>query len=105
MALAGGTLFVAGPPDVFDEEQAAASFGDAQMQARLAEQDAAVAGGRGSLLLAVSVADGKTLARWELDAAPAFDGMAIAGGRLYLVTADGAVLCFRGGGKAPKGRP
>ena len=34
------------------------------------------------------------LAEYHLDSLPAFDGLIAANGRLYLVTADGKVLCF-----------
>jgi outer membrane protein assembly factor BamB len=78
--LADGTLFLAGPPDVFASEEPAAAF----------------AGQRGGLLCALSAADGKKLAQHELDSPPVFDGMAAAGGRLYLSTVDGQVLCMAG---------
>ena len=45
-------------------------------------------------LALVAPADGKTLAEFRLDAPPVFDGMAAAGGRLYMATVDGEVLCF-----------
>jgi hypothetical protein len=47
-----------------------------------------------SLLLAISATDGAELARCPLDAAPAFDGLAAANGKLYVASADGKVLCF-----------
>ena len=97
MVLAGGTLFVAGPPDVLDEEAAVARRFDADVQKQLAEQDAALAGRRGALLWAVSAADGKRLAELKLDAMPVWDGMAAARGRLYLATTDGSVRCIGGG--------
>ena len=50
----------------------------------------------GGRLLAVSTADGKELAQTKLPAPPAWDAMAAASGRLYLVTTDGKVLCFGG---------
>jgi outer membrane protein assembly factor BamB len=96
MALAGKTLFVAGPPDVLDEEAAVSRRFDADVQKGLAEQDAALAGQRGALLWAVSAGDGKRLAELKLDAPPVWDGMAAAGGRLYLATTDGKVRCFAG---------
>ncbi|MFC1672227.1 PQQ-binding-like beta-propeller repeat protein, partial [Planctomycetota bacterium] len=46
------------------------------------------------LLLAVSPADGSTLGTWELTAPPVPEGVAAAGGRLYLTTTDGTVHCF-----------
>ena len=33
---------------------------------------------------------------WEIGAMPTFDGMAAAGGRLYLSAQNGALLCFEG---------
>ncbi len=50
----------------------------------------------GSALMAVSTADGKTLAAYDLPAPPVFDGLSAAGGRLYLTLKDGTVLCMGG---------
>jgi hypothetical protein len=94
MVLAADTLFLAGPPDVVDEEEAFARFGEAEIDDKLAEQDAALRGEQGSLLWAVSASDGNKLAELELDTLPVFDGMAAAGGRLFLATTDGRVLCL-----------
>jgi outer membrane protein assembly factor BamB len=97
MALAGDTLLVAGPPDFVDEDAVVANLVDPKLQKRLAEQDAALRGKRGGILWAVSAADGKTLSERKLEAPPAWDGMAIAGGRVYMSTVDGKVLCFGAG--------
>jgi len=78
MVLAGQTLFVAGPPDLVDA----------------ADPYAALEGRGGGVLRAVSAADGRQLAELPLDGVPVFDGMAAAGGRLFLVTVDGRALCF-----------
>jgi len=96
MVLADKTLFIAGPPDVVDDDEAFSAFPDAKIQAKLAEQDAVLEGEKGALLWAVSAADGEKLAGYPLDSLPVWDGMAAAGGRLYLSTADGNVLCFSG---------
>ena len=96
MVLAGGTLFVAGPPDVVDEEEAFGKPKDASVLARLAEQDAALQGQKGGLMWAVSAEDGKKLAEYKLDAVPVFDGLIAANGRLYLATTDGKVRCYAG---------
>jgi len=96
LALAHRTLFVAGPPVVVDEEKAFDSLRDPATRAKLAEQDAALAGRSGALLWAVAAADGTRLAEYPLDAPPAWDGMAAANGRLYLSTADGKVMCLAG---------
>ena len=79
MVLAGKTLFVAGPPDVF-----AGKEGDV----------AAFEGKKGGLLWATSTADGKTLAQYKLESPPVFDGMIAANDHLYLATLNGRVVCF-----------
>jgi len=79
MALAGKTLFAAGTPDTMDP----------------AEPWAAYEGKRGGVLMAISTADGKVLAKWPLPAPPVLDGLSIARGRLLVATTDGKVLCFR----------
>ncbi|MBN2474025.1 MAG: PQQ-binding-like beta-propeller repeat protein [Pirellulales bacterium] len=98
MVLADETLFVAGPPDVVNEEEAFRNPIDPAIRARLEAQAAALQGRLGGQMLVVSAADGNVLRAWELGATPTFDGMAAAGGRLYLTTVDGAVLCLGGEG-------
>ncbi len=84
MVLAGKTLFVAGPP------------------ARALRSRTASEGIQGAVLCAVSPEDGKTLAEYRLEAAPVFDGLAAARGRLYLALQDGRLLCL-GDGRSPGG--
>jgi hypothetical protein len=100
LVLAGQTLFVAGPPDVLNEEQAFENPDDPAIQAKLTAQVAALEGRQGGQLLAVSAVDGKLLGAFELGAVPTFDGMAAAQGRLYLTTTDGRVICAGGQGTA-----
>jgi len=94
MVLADKTLFVAGPPDVLDEEQALRNPDDPSTREKLEAQAAALTGKMGGRLLAASAEDGRCLAVYELGTVPTFDGMAAAGGRLYLTTLDGKVLCL-----------
>ena len=42
----------------------------------------------------LSLADGKRIATFDLDAAPTYDGVAVAGGCIYVSLQDGAILCF-----------
>jgi len=84
MVLAGDVVFVAGTPMQFPPDHPADKY------------EAAYAGKLGGVLWAASAADGRKLAEYKLDAAPSWDGMAAAGGRLYISTADGKVLCMRG---------
>jgi hypothetical protein len=99
MVLADRTLFAAGPPDVADEEETLTAWGNPETAALLAEQAAGLEGRRGSILLAVSANDGSKLAAYRLDSMPVFDGMAAAGGRLFMVTTDGKVLALGSEGK------
>jgi outer membrane protein assembly factor BamB len=50
--------------------------------------------GPAARLLAVSMKTGEELAAWPLPAPPAFEGIAVASGRLYVGTQDGRLLCF-----------
>ena len=95
MVLSGQTLFVAGPPDVFPRAAENSHPYHVVSSEALREQEASLAGKRGGLLMAVSADDGKTLSRYELDHPPVFDGMAAAGGRLYLSTTGGKIICMK----------
>jgi len=94
MAVAGETLFIAGPPDCVDERQAFYQPDDPAIQARLARQAEALAGRRGGQIWALAKTDGNLRGRYALDTIPTFDGMAAAQGRLYITTVDGRVLCL-----------
>jgi len=96
MVLTDNTLFIAGPPDVVDEEQSLKTFDQATTQKQLARQTAVFEGAEGALLWAVSATGGKKLAEYRLDSVPVFDGMAAANGRLYLATKAGQVICLAG---------
>ncbi|MGD8500468.1 MAG: PQQ-binding-like beta-propeller repeat protein, partial [Phycisphaerales bacterium] len=96
MVLADRTLFVAGPPDIVDEEKIWGHTLEPQVQAKLKAQSAALEGQQGALLWAVSASDGKRLAEYKLESVPVWDGMAAANGRLYLSMRNGRVLCMAG---------
>ena len=78
MVLVGKTLFVAGWSDVVDA----------------ADPYAAIDGRKPGVLWAVSAEDGARLSVRQLESAPVFDGMIAAGGRLYISTLDGRLLCM-----------
>ena len=78
MVSAGGVLFAAGPPDVVDKQ----------------DPWAAIEGRKGAVMRAMSADDGKKLAEYKLDAPPIYDGLIAAGGRLYITTTDGKVVCM-----------
>lgn len=77
---AGDTLYLAGPPELFSTD----------------DPHALLAGESGGRLLALDTASGKQRAQCVLESPPVFDGMAAAGGRLYLATMDGDVCCLGG---------
>jgi len=94
MVLTNNALFIAGPPDVEDEEHSVKALLNSETQKKLAEQSAAFEGKRGSLLMAVSPDGGRKLASYRLDFVPRFDGLIAANGRLYLSTLGGEVICL-----------
>jgi outer membrane protein assembly factor BamB len=96
MAMANDTVFVAGAPDVMDEEYTFERImeGDKSVQPILNEQDRALQGKQGSVLWGVSVKDGRKRSGLSLGALPVWDGMAVANGGLFVATKDGKVTRF-----------
>ena len=80
MALVDDKVFVAGTPVAFPADDLAKAY----------------EGRMGGVLWAASAETGEKLAEYKLDAAPAWDGMAVANGRLYLSLKDGHVMCLGG---------
>jgi hypothetical protein len=78
MLLAREHLYVVGPPDLSPEQGAYE----------------AMIGKRGSLLRVLAASDGSTLAEFEMDEVPVFDGLIAAGDRLYMTTMDGTLICW-----------
>lgn len=88
------TVFVAGPPDIVKTEE---GMGDGALELSNPQEVLdAWKGKKGGLLWAVARKDGNKQAAYELDSPPVFDGMAAVNGNLYLSTANGHVVCFRG---------
>ncbi|MEJ2246411.1 MAG: PQQ-binding-like beta-propeller repeat protein, partial [Acidobacteriota bacterium] len=96
MVLAGDTLFVAGPPDIIDEEDAFFALDEKDIRDKLAEQSELLQGKEGGLMWAVSAKNGKKLSEYKLDSLPVWDGMIAAGGKLYMTTMNGEVACYSG---------
>jgi len=80
MLLAREHLYLAGAPDPLPEEEAYA----------------AMIGKRGALFRVVSTSDGATLAEFDLEEVPVFDGLIAAGKRLYMSTMNGTLICLGG---------
>ena len=51
-------------------------------------------GRMGGVLWAASAETGKKVAEVKLDAAPVWDSLVVAAGRLYIATGDGTILCY-----------
>ena len=91
-------LIAAGAPDVVQEYDAFDLIGKAQKDwsrlDRIYEKEKAVAGELGAKLLVVSTQDGAVLSETKLDYPPVFDGMAAAGGSLFLANMNGYLVCL-----------
>ncbi len=96
MVLADETLFVAGPPSIFDEKEEWKQVYEPAAQAKFARQAEMLQGSRGSLLWAVSAASGEKLYEHALQSIPVWDGMAAAYGCLYLPMENGTLVCVGG---------
>ncbi len=96
MVLGGSNLFIVGPPDIIDEEKTFEQLTekDPQVQELLAKQDQALEGSDGAFLLAVNIDTGEIQNGVPLDSLPAWDGLAVRNGRLFLSTLNGEVVCF-----------
>jgi len=80
MVLAGERLFAAGPPDVVRPDDPMAAF----------------EGRAGAELRVFSAADGAELFKLKLPSPPVFDGLVAVGGKLFMTTRDGHVVCLAG---------
>jgi hypothetical protein len=96
MVLSGYHLFIAGPPDLIDEEATFRQLAekDQAVDQLLATQDAAIQGQQGGQLVTVNSETGEILHTLQLQGLPSWDGLAAARGQLFLTTLDGHVLCL-----------
>ena len=94
MVLTGENLFVAGPPRIINESQSLNTWFTDSEREKLKRQAELFAGRGEAVLLVVSAAEGKILARHSLEASPVFDGMIASQNRLFLAAADGKVICL-----------
>jgi hypothetical protein len=96
MVLSGGSLFMAGPPDVANEEDTYGFVfgGDGEINRQMARQEEAWLGKQGGLLWAVSADGGEKLSEHEIAAVPVWDGMIAVDGKLFLALQNGSVVCL-----------
>ena len=88
MAKGGDRLAVVGPIDLGKKTQGILAFENE------AEARAGFSGAKGVFLRIVSAADGKTISQCKIPTLPVFDGMAAAGGKIYISLKDGSVVCY-----------
>jgi len=86
MALSGDKVLVAGTADILRT--------GAMTREVIAEQAEFLEGNDEQYLRVYSKKDGSKLSELKLDAKPAFDGMAVAHGNVFISTETGEVHCF-----------
>ena len=93
MFVTDSTLVVAGPRDLYHEEEVI-SAGLLENDEIFALQQEHMEGKYGSLLKVIDKNQGNELHTMELDQTPTWDGVITAGGRIYMTTTEGRILCF-----------
>jgi hypothetical protein len=94
MVKCGGRLFLAGPPDLVDEEELVQRLPQPETMQALAEQDRSYDGALGTRLWVVSADGGEKLSSLQLDGLVRFDGISAAGGRLFVAMEDGQLVAL-----------
>jgi len=88
MALTPEALVVAGPPDLGKKTANILAYENE------GEALAGFQGERGTFLRVISTEDGSTLGETKLTAMPVFDGLSVAGGKVFTALKDGSVVCL-----------
>jgi hypothetical protein len=88
LVLGKDRLATAGPVDVGQKAS------EILVYTNEAEAVAGFEGQRGVYLRVVSAADGRQVSETKLGSLPVFDGMAAAGGKIYISQKDGTLVCF-----------
>ena len=96
MAKAGDTLLLMGPPDLVDEEESFVRLtkGDKEIEKVLLEQEQALQGKQGAILLLVNAKDGETKKTMKLPSLPIWDSLAVARENVYYTNQKGEVICL-----------
>ncbi|MHB8898553.1 MAG: outer membrane protein assembly factor BamB family protein [Thermoguttaceae bacterium] len=99
MVASDDRLFVLGPKELMRQDEIKQRITEEEVQQLMAEQEKALNGQSGSILLAVDKQSGKILSGHRLPTTPLLDGMAGAYGNLYVSTTDGQLCCIGGDGQ------
>jgi len=96
MAKAGDILLLMGPPDLVDEEKSFARLaeGDKEIEKVLLEQEQALQGKQGAILLLVNAKDGETKKTIKLHSLPIWDSLAVARENVFFTNQKGEVVCL-----------
>jgi outer membrane protein assembly factor BamB len=101
LSMSGTNLIVAGPPDLANEENLFERLTkkDPTVAKDIEEQEASLNGKRGALVKIINKSSGEVARDFSLDSPPVWDGVSVAQGRVFVVTADGKIRCY---GQPPK---
>lgn len=99
MVASDDRLFVLGPKELMRQDEVKRRITEEGVQQLMAEQDKALNGESGSILLTVDKRSGQILSGYRLPISPLLDGMAGANGNLYLSTTDGRLCCLSDDGE------
>ncbi len=94
MVASDDRLFLLGPEELMRQDEIKRRITEEEVQQLMAEQEKALNGKSGSVLLTVDKNSGEILSGHRLPIAPLLDGMAGAYGNLYLATTDGQLVCL-----------
>ena len=94
MVASDDRLFLLGPEELLRQDEIKRRITEEEVQQLMAEQEKALDGKSGSILLAVDKQSGKILSGHRLQNAPLLDGMAGAYGNLYISTTEGQLCCL-----------
>ena len=100
MVASDDRLFVLGPKELMRQDKIKMFIGEQDTQEVMVEQEKALNGETGSMLLTVDKNTGKILTAHTLETAPLLDGMAGGYGNLYVSTTDGKLCCLSSNGEA-----
>jgi outer membrane protein assembly factor BamB len=88
-------LYVCGPRDLYDEQQAVTRGSHLiTTDPRLALQQEHAEGKHGSILKVFDKETGREISSLEIDDMPSWDGMITAEGNIVMTTVNGQILCF-----------
>ncbi len=100
MVASDDRLFVLGPKELMWQDQIKSRIVEDDVQQLMVEQEKALNGKSGSIMLTVDKKSGKILSGYRMEIAPVLDGMAGAYGNLYVATTARTLCCLSSDGAA-----